>query len=98
MVDGKKYVVLENEVQMNLLPKPYAAKIFWTDLNDQQYSLPLFIRAPIEQEQAQIIAGIVVQKSTLDLIKVLATAILGLCLLAIVVRVKQRITNAQKFQ
>ncbi len=98
MVDGKKYVVLENEIQMNLLPKPYAAKIFWTDMNDQQYSLPLFIRAPIEQEQAQIFAGIIVQKSTLDLIKVLATAILGLGLLAIVVGVKQRITNAQKFQ
>ena len=98
VVDGERYPVIENEIQISLVPKPYSAKIIWTDLAANSYQLPLFIRAPLQDDQAQVFFGIIIKSSTLNLLKVLAVSSLAMFLLAIVVFVRRRISNLQNFQ
>lgn len=94
LVDGKKYELASNEIQLDLLPKSYIAKVVWQDSSGQQSEIPVFIRAPTADDEAvEVVPGVLIRRQNANLASVVGQGVAALIILAILVFVHRHRSN-----
>ncbi|MFH0927829.1 MAG: hypothetical protein V1822_04590, partial [Candidatus Micrarchaeota archaeon] len=97
VVGGRTYEFGSNEIQIDLEPKPYDAKIVWLDSLGGQHEAPLHIRAPDSEQAFELAPGVMFKKQNLNVASILGQGAVALIILSILVFIKRRSEEFRKY-